>query len=198
MEPPTVKEDEPDRRPTRRPRHGRSLLAAARRHPAGSLDRSAVDAHRWSTRSDSWSARGSSARPGSRRPPPNGKVRLLPAGVTHRRRPSLRWYQAPRPGGRQVPDRGSRRGGSHGAGCRRPAPPAPRNRPSVPPIDVPTRHPARRPLAVLDAAFVVVLGARVHTQAGEHDAVERGVGLPVASTVEATVVPAAREALDGG
>jgi hypothetical protein len=35
-------------------------------------------------------------------------------------------------------------------------------------------------LALLDPALVVVLGARVDPQAGEHDAVERGVGLPVA------------------
>jgi hypothetical protein len=52
-------------------------------------------------------------------------------------------------------------------------------------------------LALLDAALVVVLGARVDPQAGEHDAVERGVGLPVATTIEATVLPASRGTLDG-
>lgn len=46
MEPLTVKEGEPDRQPARRPRHGRSLLAASRRHLAGAPDQSAVDEYR--------------------------------------------------------------------------------------------------------------------------------------------------------
>ncbi|MFD9327846.1 hypothetical protein [Streptomyces sp. NPDC060065] len=47
-------------------------------------------------------------------------------------------------------------------------------------------------LALLDAAFVVVLCARVDPQASEHDAMERGIGLPVTTTVEATVLPVSR------
>jgi hypothetical protein len=42
-------------------------------------------------------------------------------------------------------------------------------------------------LALLDPALVVVLSARVDPRTGENDAVERGVGLPVAAAVEATV-----------
>jgi hypothetical protein len=38
-------------------------------------------------------------------------------------------------------------------------------------------------LALLDAALVVVLRARVDPQAGEDDAVERGIGLTVTTTV---------------
>ncbi|MFI1183493.1 hypothetical protein ACH4UT_28660 [Streptomyces sp. NPDC020799] len=38
-------------------------------------------------------------------------------------------------------------------------------------------------LAFLDPALVVVLGARVDPQTGEHDAMERGIRLPVATTV---------------
>jgi hypothetical protein len=52
-------------------------------------------------------------------------------------------------------------------------------------------------LALLDAALVAVLGARVHPQAGEDDAVERGVGLTVAAAVETTKLPASRRTLDG-
>jgi integrase len=51
-------------------------------------------------------------------------------------------------------------------------------------------------LALLDAALVVVLSARVDPQAGEHDAVERGVGLSVPAAVEATELPASRGTLD--
>jgi hypothetical protein len=52
-------------------------------------------------------------------------------------------------------------------------------------------------LALLDPALVVVLGTRVDPQAGEHDAVERGIGLPVTTTVEATELSASRGTLDG-
>jgi hypothetical protein len=51
-------------------------------------------------------------------------------------------------------------------------------------------------LALFDAAFVAVLGARVEEQAGLHDPVQDGVGLPVAAAVEATVLPTARGTLD--
>ncbi|MFH9969550.1 hypothetical protein ACH4PR_51420 [Streptomyces mirabilis] len=41
-------------------------------------------------------------------------------------------------------------------------------------------------LALLDPALVVALGARFDPQAGEHDAVERGIGLTITAAVEAT------------
>lgn len=43
----------------------------------------------------------------------------------------------------------------------------------------------------------VRLSARVDPQAGEHDAMERGICLTAATTVEATVLPAARGTLNG-
>jgi hypothetical protein len=52
-------------------------------------------------------------------------------------------------------------------------------------------------LALLDPALVIVRSARGDPPAGEHDAVERGVGLPVAATVEATELPASRGTLEG-
>jgi hypothetical protein len=51
-------------------------------------------------------------------------------------------------------------------------------------------------LPLFDPALVIVLGARVDPQTGEHDAMERGIGLTVATTVEATVLPASRGTLD--
>ncbi|MER5407429.1 hypothetical protein [Streptomyces sp. NPDC002769] len=45
-------------------------------------------------------------------------------------------------------------------------------------------------LALLDAALIVVLGARLDPQAGEHDAVEGGIGLTITAAVEATELPA--------
>jgi hypothetical protein len=44
-------------------------------------------------------------------------------------------------------------------------------------------------LAILDPALVVVLGAWIDPQTGEHDAVERGVGLPVATAVGVRSTP---------
>jgi hypothetical protein len=52
-------------------------------------------------------------------------------------------------------------------------------------------------LALLDPALVVVLSARVDPQTGEHDAMERGIRLTVATPVEATELPASRGTLDG-
>lgn len=52
-------------------------------------------------------------------------------------------------------------------------------------------------LTLLDPALVIVLSSRVDPQASEHDAMQRSIGLPVAAAVEATVLPASRETLDG-
>lgn len=47
---------------------------------------------------------------------------------------------------------------------------------------------SRRVLSAFDPTLVVVLHARVDSQAGEHDVVERGVGLPAATTVASEVL----------
>lgn len=51
-------------------------------------------------------------------------------------------------------------------------------------------------LTLLAPALVVVLSARVDPQTREHDAMERGICLPVATTVETTELPATRGTLD--
>ena len=52
-------------------------------------------------------------------------------------------------------------------------------------------------LALGEASLQVVLGARIPAQAGEHDGVEGGVGLPVAAAVETAALGLAGGRLDG-
>jgi hypothetical protein len=51
-------------------------------------------------------------------------------------------------------------------------------------------------LAVLDPSFDVVAGSGVIDHAGQHDAPQRGVGVPVAATVEAVALLFAGAGID--